>query len=97
MLPRQADLFAGLPAPSHHASHLTDGATICQLVRRAMRVRQLTGGTAEDVADELGLQPSQVQSALSELRLWGYVRKTDARRLSRKGGQRAVYISTETV
>lgn len=91
-IPRQADMFDGMPPKSHHAERLNSDAVICQKVKAELARRGLNGAMVEEVADALRMTCSQVQSAMSELKLFGEARKTEVKRRSRTGGWGSVYI-----
>lgn len=90
------DRYVGMwpPPRSHHARALTGGAVIASAVWAVLAPSK--GLTAEEAGDLCGFTESQARAALGELRLWGMARKTEARRISRRGGWLAVYVRVVT-
>lgn len=91
-IPRQWTLFDGPPPKSHHAERLNPEAVICRTVLHEIVKRNATGAMVEEIADSTCLSIEQVSSALSELRLFGKVRKTEVKRITRAGSWRSVYV-----
>jgi predicted transcriptional regulator len=86
----QIDLFDGAPAKSHHAIRMNELAVRGKIVLETLRTFDKQTASAEELALMLRLTPAQASSALSELRLWGLVRKTEAKR-----NGKAVFILAE--
>ena len=86
----QTTIFDDPIARSHHAKHLTNDATICNTVFAALTIEGLTGATAQELACMTGLRQMQVAPALGELRKWGRIRKSEAKRM----GQSVYYVVT---